>query len=532
MTGSAAAPRTLFVAIASYRDPDLSNTLHDLFAKADAPDAIRVGVCLQVVPGEDDDCMAVSPRPDQTAVIEVHAKNSQGACWARAKTLTLLGKEDGFFQIDSHMRFAPGWDSRLWQMLDQAPSPKPLLSTYPLSFEPPDTFSPDRYITIYPKGFDNDGVLLQRSTGISPEDAPLTLAPTAHIGAGLLFGPAEMMRHVPYDPYLYFQGEEITLAARFWTHGWDIFTPNQVVAYHDYTKRPARPRHWEDQENWATLRQRAAKRLKVMLGMEAQQPQDDDPALIEFDRFSLGKARSLEDYEAFAGLDFRARLINGKPGTLPDRSPKRDEDCKRRQRIFSTIWSKNTWKNAESRSGGGSTMAATRAIRERLSKLFEDLDIEILADAGCGDVNWIGAITDPLRLYLGYDIVPEAVEAARDRLGSRRNCLFDEADVVVDRLPRCDAILCRDVLTHLPGDATLMALQRFRASGSRYLIATTHAIGRNRWVAAGGWYTSDLTAPPFSLPPPLITLSEDLPGTSKALGVWRLSALDMLGEPD
>jgi hypothetical protein len=73
-----------------------------------------------------------------------------------------------------------------------------------------------------------------------------------------------------------------------------------------------------------------------------------------------------------------------------------------------------------------------------------------------------------------------------------------------------------------------MALRRFRTSGSRYLIATTHSIGRNRWVAAGGWYTSDLSAPPFSLPEPLIRISEDLPGTSKALGVWRLDALEMI----
>jgi SAM-dependent methyltransferase len=528
MTGSTRAVRSIFVAIASYRDPDLSNTLTDLFAKADAPDALTVGICLQSVPDEDADCRAVSPRPEQMRVIEFHAKDSQGACWARAQTLTLLGDEEGFFQIDSHMRFAQGWDRRLWEMLDTAPSPKPLLSTYPLSFEPPDTFSPDRYITIYPKGFDNDGVLLQRSTGTSPEDAPKDLAATAHIGAGLLFGPAQMMREVPYDPYLYFQGEEITLAARFWTHGWDIFTPNQVVAYHDYTKRPARPRHWEDQENWASLRQRAAKRLKTMLGMEAQAPASDDPALIEFDRYGLGSTRSLEAYEAFSGLDFRARLIGGAPGVLPDRGPERDDECKRRQRIFTSIWSKNTWKNDESRSGGGSTMAATRSIRPKLAALFRDLDIEILADAGCGDVNWIGALTDPLRLYLGYDIVAEAVDAARDRLGRRSNCLFDEADVVTETLPRCDAILCRDVLTHLPSDAALMALRRFRTSGSRYLIATTHSIGRNRWVAAGGWYTSDLSAPPFSLPEPLIRISEDLPGTSKALGVWRLDALEMI----
>ncbi|GAB3444627.1 GlcNAc-transferase family protein [Insolitispirillum peregrinum] len=516
---------TIFVAIASYRDPDLAATMSDLFAKADAPDRLRVGVCLQWVPEDDTDCAPWPDRPAQVRVLEVHARDSQGACWARSRTQELMAGEDYYFQIDSHMRFVPGWDSLLLAMLAAAPSPRAVLSTYPLSFEPPSTFSPPRYVRIHPKGFDTDGILLQRSTGASIEDAPKVLEPTCHLGAGLLFAAAAMVRDVPYDPYLYFQGEEISLAVRLWSHGWDLFTPNQAVAYHDYTPRPSRPRHWEDQKDWAVLRQRAAKRVRHMLGMEQYPASAEDPALRDIDRYGLGRVRSLASYEAASGIDFRVRLIDGKPGLLPDREPEQPTESQKRQKVFSAIWAGNGWRCEETRSGSGSTMAATATLRPRLRDALRFLNVQVLADAGCGDGNWIADLLPDLRLYLGFDIAPEAVSHLMQRFADQTAVFARQADIVSTVLPRCDAILCRDVLTHLPVEAALAALRAFQRSGSRYLIATHHTTERNQWVTTGGWYPTDLCAAPFSLPEPTLLLPEGLTGSSKALGVWPLQEL-------
>lgn len=38
-------------------------------------------------------------------------------------------------QIDSHMRFAPGWDDELLDALVACDSPQPVLTTYPLQYE-------------------------------------------------------------------------------------------------------------------------------------------------------------------------------------------------------------------------------------------------------------------------------------------------------------------------------------------------------------------------------------------------------------
>lgn len=509
---------TIFVSIASYRDPDCQNTVRDLFEKAARPERVFIGICWQFVPKEDDDCFTVETRPEQVRTINVHASESKGACWARSKVQSLWQGEDYYLQIDSHMRFAPGWDELLIGMLAQCASPKPLLSTYPLTFTPPDKYGDEGVVTIYPKGFDDSGVMGQRSEMASMKDAPPLPRQNAFIGAGLIFAAGKIVEEVPYDPYVYFEGEEITLAVRMWTSGWDIFVPNAVVAYHDYGQRPERPRHWKDQTDWDKLNQHARKRIRYVLGMTRTRDAD----LTEMERYGLGTARSLADYEAFAGLDFRARMYRGMPLLKPEIAADQPAQCTARKDMFVRIWRDNFWNCEETRSGSGSALSATTGLRKWLPAALDFLGVEILADAGCGDMNWTREMAGKLRLYLGFDIVPELVTDLRERMKEQPNCLFAESDIVTATLPRCDAILCRDVLTHLPLDAVLMALKRFRQSGARYLIATTHAVGRNDYIHSGGWLALDLTAAPFNLPPPRMVFDE---GSTKRLAVWAIGDL-------
>lgn len=518
MDSSASLP-TIFVSIASYRDPDCQNTVRDLFEKAAHPERVFIGICWQYVPGEDDDCFVLNTRPEQVRTIKVHASESKGVCWARSQVQTLWRGEDYFLQVDSHMRFVAGWDDLLIDMLGKCDSPKPVLSTYPLSFTPPDQLADDGMVTIFPKEFDDHGVLAQRSEIRNMKDAPALPPQNAFIGAGLVFAPSRLIEEVPYDPHIYFEGEEITLAVRMWTRGWDIHVPNAVVAYHDYGRRPERPRHWRDQTDWGALNQHARKRIRHLLGIELTQDGED---LVDIARFGLGTERSLAAYEAFSGLDFRARLYKGRPLQRPDLEADKPEQFAARKAMFTRIWKENLWACAETRSGGGSALSETQALRDWLPKTLDFLGVRILADAGCGDLNWIKDLTGSLRFYFGFDIVPELVADLRSRMQDRTNCFFSEADIVTATLPASDAILCRDCLTHLPLDAVLMSLKRFRQSGARYLIATTHSIGRNAWIRAGGWQPLDLTAAPFNLPAPRLVLIE---GGTKQLGVWAMSDL-------
>lgn len=514
---------TVFVSIASYRDPDCQHTVRDLFAKASHPERIFIGICWQFVPGEDDDCFKLEERPAQVRTIKVYAQESRGACWARSRAQELWQGEDYYFQIDSHMRFVAGWDELLIGMLAECPGPKPVLSTYPLAFTPPDQLAADALATIRPLGFDEAGVLTQRSTLSVLSEAPAQPTPTAFIGAGLLFAAGQIVEEVPYDPRIYFEGEEITLAVRLWTAGWDLYAPNKVVAYHDYGLRPERPRHWKDRSDWGALNDQARKRIRHLLGIEAV---TDPEALQELRGYGLGTARSLAEYEAFAQLDFKAHLYRQHPLPNPKIAADQAQQLAQRQAVFTGIWKNNFWNSPETRSGGGSTLAATTALRAWLPATLAFLQVRSLADAGCGEVNWMQGLTAGLRFYFGFDIVPELVADLRQRFAQRANCFFTAADIVTHSLPACDAILCRDCLTHLPIEAVAMAIHQFRQSGAHYLIATTHSVGRNIWVRNGGWHTLDLTAAPFKLPPPRLLLQE---GGSKQLGVWAMQDIPEQG---
>ena len=62
-----------------------------------------------------------------------------------------------------------------------------------------------------------------------------------------------VVRNVPYDPELYFYGEEISLSARLWTHGYNIYTPNDLVLFHLYKTSSAEElhnTHWNDHHDW------------------------------------------------------------------------------------------------------------------------------------------------------------------------------------------------------------------------------------------------------------------------------------------
>lgn len=509
----------IFVSVASYRDTECQHTIKDLFEKADQPDRVFVGICWQYISEEDDDCFQIpSPRPDQTRIIHKDAREGKGACWARSLVQSLWQGEEYFFQIDAHSRFVQGWDTILLDMLKKCP-PRSVLTSYPTSYEPPDKLGPKNVVTISAKDFDEKGLLAFSSSSTPEEQAPYELTPTFFLGAGLVFGPSEIIIECPYDPYIYFTGEEITLAIRLWTHGWNLYTPNRVTVYHDYTHRDTKPRHWQDHKLWVKLSDLACQRIRYLL---ENKPVEDEQSLQEIDKYSLGTVRTLQEYERLSGVEFSKQLINGKTSEeLEAELPVAIRQDKVKK-TFSDIWERNAWSCAESKSGPGSSLAQTEILRSHLAYVLKALDIRTLVDAGCGDVNWMQHISGMFDVYMGFDVADACVAENRTKFSSRKNHFFNTADLCSDTLPKADAIFCRDVLGHLSLPLALLALKKFKESGSRYLISTTFPRGKNDSIRTGSWQMIDLTAEPFNLPPPIILLDEQLPGFQKSLGVWPM----------
>jgi hypothetical protein len=305
---------SVFVSIAAYCDPVLGFTLRRALATARWPDQLHFGVVDQSPAGSPQPS-AAELSPARLSYVQVEPLYARGPCWARAIAMSLYDGEQWFFQIDSHMDFDLHWDERLIaQAMALLPGRRGIvLSAYPNAFafegkqvvRRPCTNKVLAHVVKPGSSFDPVHPVLGFEAHPVEQDEPV---PGFHVGAGCLFAPGQFVQGFPYDPFYYFHGEEQALAARLFTHGWDIFhMPGQPV-YHLYNTTdsgaPPRPLHWDAahdtqrQRTWWTLEQRSRARLQALLAGE--------PLGV----YALGPVRSMADYAAFSGIDYAARTLS------------------------------------------------------------------------------------------------------------------------------------------------------------------------------------------------------------------------------
>jgi hypothetical protein len=292
---------TIFVSIAAYRDPELPATIEDCLEKARWPDRLRFGICWQYGPG------AVAPdrfADPKFRVLKLDWWDSRGPCWARSQIMKLWQGERWYLQLDSHHRFAPHWDAKLLAQAVATGSPKPILSTYPGSFDPENpTDLSDVPLRMDFGGFTSDGLVTLHPDAIADWQTSTAPRRGRFLAAGFLFAPGSFVSDVPYDPYLYFFGEEITLTVRAFTHGYDFYHPGEVILWHEYT-RSHKPHHWGDhiaahgvEVEWGKRDARSRRRARRLL----TKPRPG--------KWGVGTERSVADYEAFAGISFAHRQV-------------------------------------------------------------------------------------------------------------------------------------------------------------------------------------------------------------------------------
>lgn len=173
------------------------------------------------------------------------------------------------------------------------------------------------------------------------------------------------------------------------------------------------------------------------------------------------------------------------------------------------------------RSGVGSTLNSTRAIREALPSILSDYGVKTLNDAGCGDLLWISQVPMLDTAYNGYDIhALNGVEAARLGQMRAREAKFYQLDFVNEDMAECDMVLCRDALFHLTNVDVMAAIDRF-ARVSPLLMATSSVWAVNlRMFKSGGFDPINLESAPFALGEPEFVVEE--PEWNRFVGVWRL----------
>lgn len=304
----------IFISMASYLDPMLFFTLQDAIDKAEKPELLRFAVVDQHIQDQREAMRALSFGA-QIRYLHVHPQDTLGVSWARNLAFSLYNEEQYLLQIDSHMCFEPNWDRNLRAQHEQllARSAKPIISTYPYRFDMVDGvphYTPSEGKTAlvlrpHPETplAANDVVLRFMGKHLFTDQA----VAGCHVAAGFIFCAAQFIEEVPYDPYLYFHGEEQSLAVRAYTRGWDIFHPTWVPVYHLYKEVniPHETHHWHgdiDAQrafNGAYLTERAKLRLNRLLCG------DGLPGA-----YGLGTVRTIDEFIAFSGIDYKQKVIN------------------------------------------------------------------------------------------------------------------------------------------------------------------------------------------------------------------------------
>ena len=61
------------------------------------------------------------------------------------------------------------------------------------------------------------------------------------------------------------------------------------------------------------------------------------------------------------------------------------------QQVFTSVFDRNFWADPEGEtfSGPGSSLKQTATMRSKLPTLFQELGINSILDAACGDLNWM-----------------------------------------------------------------------------------------------------------------------------------------------
>jgi len=299
---------SVFVQLAAYHDYELPKTILSAIENSSGDNTIHFGIhnCFNEpnhihIP----DTNVV--KHIKISVAESQAPKNIGVGIARSIANNFYSGEDYYLQVDSHSRFAKDWDSGLISKLKEYQEcgvKKPLLTAYPASYHYDDCLM-ENIATDY--GVTNIGFHERPdfSDNYIPHQTaiPLTTGVTNSVSAGFIFTTGDFHK-IAVNEKIAFWGEEIIIAARAFTNGYDLLVPDKQYIFHLYYAHDKSFQHnmrrhiWKDwPEEFAKLDAVSKAEVKRIL-TEAVVGDSE-----------LGTIRTLEEYGQFAGLDFKTGTV-------------------------------------------------------------------------------------------------------------------------------------------------------------------------------------------------------------------------------
>jgi hypothetical protein len=293
---------TIFVQIASYRDPELIPTLDSLFENAKYPENLTAGLAWQ---RDETETLGKYTNHPQVKVLDIPYAEAKGVCWARNLVQFLYSGQKYTLQLDSHHRFIKNWDVEYIDTLvklQEKGFPKPLITSYLPSYDPGTGEKVDTPWKLAFQRFLPEGPAFPIPHTVDNYQTLTSPIRGKFYSAHFAFTLGQFCKEVPHDPNLYFHGEEPSIAIRAFTWGYDIFHPHKVLAWHEYT-REGKKKHWDDNP-WVDENNTSYKRYRKLFSID-EEVYDEK----EFGRYGLGKVRTLDEYIRFSGLDPTRKLV-------------------------------------------------------------------------------------------------------------------------------------------------------------------------------------------------------------------------------
>lgn len=302
---------SIFISIAGYRDPLLKTTITEAYERASHKDRLVFGIVDQ---SYDKEFINIDQLPfrDQIRYVRLDPYMTRGCCFARNLSQSLWAGEQLYFQCDSHTLFDPGWDEIFEKEFFrlQAWHERPVITAYPRGFKAVDNdinklerqqLTGCMTLAVDPNHYFKDDYYLGTVAKVCNEYNDTV--PGFLISANCLFTWGRICEEVPYDPYLFFHGEEHSLALRMWTTGYNIFHMPMTPVYHHYG-RDYRKTFWGDafiesqrNEPWWDSDQRSKSRLKyIVTGQRGGQ-------------YGVGSVRTINDYIRYCGINYYIREV-------------------------------------------------------------------------------------------------------------------------------------------------------------------------------------------------------------------------------
>jgi hypothetical protein len=296
---------SIFIQIASYRDFELSKTILSAVNTQSGRHSIHFGV-FNLYQKENEIYIPTLPN---LKVIEKEAPEGLGVGKSRNIANSLYDGEDYYLQIDSHTRFKKNWDQfyvNEVKKFQECGIKKPLLTTYPGSYSYGDNLQEvmnlEETVNIvsfkeHPENFTNS--LIPSQLGVAPEGRAVNRS----VSAGSIFTVGSFSE-MDFNDKIVFWGEEILLAAKSFTNGFDLLIPSQQQIFHLYynhsqeVQRNGRRHIWKDfPTEWSALD--AISKIEV----------EDILSTARVGKDALGTVRTLKEFGDYVGLDFENRTV-------------------------------------------------------------------------------------------------------------------------------------------------------------------------------------------------------------------------------